>query len=109
LHELSLAAEIMDIVRKEVPGGCLLRRISLTVGGLSCVNPDSLVFCLESLVGDDVVIEVNRRPAELRCQDCGEEYTATDMYQPCICGSLRREVLSGRELTVDEIELKEPE
>jgi hydrogenase nickel insertion protein HypA len=109
MHELSLAAEIMEIVGREVPGNCSLEGISITVGGLSCVNPDSLVFCLESLTGEDIRIRVNREPARLLCLDCGEEYTATDMYQPCQCGSLRREVLSGRELTVDEIQMKETE
>ena len=109
MHELSLASEIMDIVGREVPENCSLEGISITVGGLSCVNPDSLVFCLESLAGKGVQIRVNREPARLLCLDCREEYTATDMYQPCPCGSLRREVISGRDLTVDEIQMKEIE
>lgn len=114
MHELSLATEIVRMVAEQVPQGCVLNGINLSIGYLSGVNPDSLVFCLESVIPGrdpgDVRISVNRIPALLNCLECGSNYTTDDLYEPCpACDSLRRKVLSGRELTVDSIETVEIE
>jgi len=105
---LSLAAEIISMAEEQVPVGCILSGITLTVGALSGVNPDSLTFCLESSLPDEVRISVNSIAARLNCLECGRDYTTGDMYEPCpSCGSLRRKVVSGRNLTVDSIETLE--
>lgn len=109
MHELSLATEIMRMVSGEIPENWELKGLAITVGGLSCVSPDSLVFCLQSLAGEAVAVELQKTPAVLRCLECSAEFETTDMYQPCGCGSLKREVISGREITVDSIEMKEKE
>ena len=109
MHELSLATEIMRMAAGEIPEKWKLKGLAITVGGLSCVSPDSLVFCLRSLAGDDVEVEVSKTPAVLQCLECGNEFETTDMYEPCSCGSLKRQVISGREITVDSIEMKELE
>ena len=109
MHELSLATEIMRIAADEIPEKWELKGLSITVGGLSCVSPDSLVFCLRSLAGDGVEVKVRRTPAVLQCLECGNEFETTDLYEPCSCGSLKRQVKSGREITVDNLEMKEIE
>lgn len=109
MHELSLATEIMRMTSGEIPEKWELKGLAITVGGLSCVSPDSLVFCLRSLAGEDVEVQVTKTPAILRCLECGNEFETEDMYEPCNCGSLKRQVVSGREITVDTIEMKEIE
>jgi hydrogenase nickel incorporation protein HypA/HybF len=110
MHELSLAAEVISIVEAELLPGAGIEKITLSVGMLSCVNPDSLVFCLDSLLVTKgytkVVLSVNRIQALLLCLECGEQYNTEDVYKACPgCGSLKREILSGRDLTVDSIHL----
>jgi len=108
MHELSLASEVVRMVESELFPGSSVEKITLSVGVLSCVNPDSLVFCLESLlVGKGhlgVTLSVNRVQALLLCLECLEQYNTADMYEPCpLCGSLRRKILSGHDLVVDSI------
>lgn len=67
------------------------------------------MFCLESLAGRGIAITVSSAKAVVECLDCGCEYSPDDMYQACRCGSLRKRVLSGRDITVDSIEIKEIE
>lgn len=109
MHELSLATEIMHVAAGEIPDKWELKGLAITVGSLSCVSPDSLIFCLQSIAGDGVEVEVKRTPAVLKCLQCKNEFETEDMYQACSCGSLNRQVISGREITVDSIEIKEME
>lgn len=97
------------MTREEIPDKWALKGVSITVGSLSCVSPDSLVFCLQSMAGIDVEVSVKRIPAVLKCLECGSEFETEDMYEQCRCGSLRRQVVSGRDITVDSIEMKEIE
>ncbi len=54
----------------------------------------------------DLVINLTK--AKLICLDCDIEYEAKDFYQGCPdCGSISRRILSGREFTVDSVELEE--
>jgi len=112
MHELSLAAEIVDLVKERIPSNSKLSSVSLSSGALSCVNPDSLRFCLQAVLekeyGPEVNIQVTSVPACLLCLECSARFETEDMYQPCPdCGSLRRKVISGRDLTVDSIEIVE--
>lgn len=52
MHEMSLALEICRIVEERVGGDALLRvrEVGLAVGTDSGVEPDSLDFCLGSLL-----------------------------------------------------------
>ncbi|MCD4708196.1 MAG: hydrogenase maturation nickel metallochaperone HypA [Candidatus Sabulitectum sp.] len=110
MHELSLAVEVIHMAEGELVPGFSLKRITLSVGMLSSVNPDSLQFCLESLLEQkghrSVQLELNRIEALLLCRDCGIQYKTADVYEPCPgCSSFHREVLSGRDLIIDSVEM----
>ena len=114
MHELSLAHAIVGEITESLGEGERLARIGLTVGRLSCVSPDSLSFCLEALLQQTGMgspeLEVSRSPALLRCRECGEQFGTGDMYTPCpACGGMRREVLAGRDLVVDYMEILQTE
>ncbi len=115
MHEMGVAMQIIEIATASIPEdmkGARVERINLKVGKLSAIVPDSLGFCFEiaaketQLEGAELVIE--EIPVTARCKDCDNEWTIDSPVFSCSrCQSGSIELLSGRELDIDSIEVKE--
>jgi len=112
MHELSIAQGILEIVEEEIKRYHLrnITKIKLKIGELTSVVPEALDFCFSFLVKDtelkDVCLEIEKVPIRGRCLGCGREfsYKSQDFYFLCpYCGS-EIELVSGKELYVQEIE-----
>jgi hydrogenase nickel incorporation protein HypA/HybF len=110
MHELSVSSAVLDTVLKHAAG----RRVtvvSLRIGHLRQVVPDSLAFYFE-LVSRETLCEGARLeqevvPARLRCGGCGRDWDPEDAWFRCTgCGG-PGEVLAGNELEVESIEVEE--
>jgi hydrogenase nickel incorporation protein HypA/HybF len=107
VHELSLASAIVDTAERHA-GGRPVRVISLRVGELRQVVPDSLEFYVE-LVGRDTLcegarVELELILASLRCSICGEEWRPPG-FRCALCGEAG-EVVAGQEFEVESIEIE---
>jgi hydrogenase nickel incorporation protein HypA/HybF len=114
MHELSLSGAIVNTVVKHAEGR-LVSVVSLRVGALRQVVPDTLEFYFE-FVSKGTVCEGARLqqeliPARLRCANCEREWTIDMPIFMCPgCGSAGRvEVASGEEFEVESIEVEETE
>ncbi len=114
MHELSLAAEIVDLIRPKVPPEEKLSKVFVTVGPLSGVWPDALEFGFEEIARQngfaDAKMVITRTHARAACDDCGAEYAfdPPESRPSCPrCGSSNRRVMSGNEFTVDSIEVED--
>lgn len=110
MHELSVATAILESIERKLGGRMELGKIQLTLGPLSCINPDALRFCLQTMAESEGFgqpeLDVREVEARIVCRDCGREYSASEFYVPCPhCGSLSKTILSGRECNVDFVEL----
>lgn len=110
MHELSLATEIIDLVRPSIPEGECLKSVQVTIGLLAGVCRDSLQFCFTELTRiegyPDARLKVVSTPARCQCRPCGLDYEARTVEQACpACGSMMRTMLSGTELSIDFIEV----
>jgi hydrogenase nickel incorporation protein HypA/HybF len=110
MHELSVSSAVLDTVLKHAAG----RRVtvvSLRIGHLRQVVPDSLAFYFE-LVSRETLAEGARLeqevvPARLRCDGCGNEWDPEDAWFRCTgCGGPGK-VIAGNELEVESIEVEE--
>jgi hydrogenase nickel incorporation protein HypA/HybF len=106
MHELSLASAIVETVERHAEGRPV-QTISLRVGALRQVVPESLEFYVE-IVGRDTVcegarVELEVVPARLAC--CGGEWEPPSFRCPNCGGG--GAVVSGDEFLVESIELKE--
>jgi hydrogenase nickel incorporation protein HypA/HybF len=113
MHELSLSSAIVNTVVKHARG----RRVavvSLRVGQLRQVVPDSLEFYFE-LVARDTVCEGARLeqeliPARLRCSPCAYEWSIeTPAFRCPTCRGSEVEIACGSEFEVESIEIEEVE
>jgi hydrogenase nickel incorporation protein HypA/HybF len=113
MHELSLSSAIVNTVVKHAAGR-QVSLVSLRVGRLRQVVPDTLEFYFE-LVARDTVCERARLEQELvearlRCNPCGSEWGIEIPAFRCpTCGGSDVVVASGEELEVESIEVEEAE
>jgi hydrogenase nickel incorporation protein HypA/HybF len=115
MHEMGIATEIVRIAIESIPADLSdprVERINLKVGKLAAVVPQSLNFCFEfaarqtPVEGAELHIEVI--PVSAVCNDCQHRWTIEAPVFRCPqCDSGSLEVLSGRELDIESIELAE--
>jgi len=114
MHELSVMSNILDIVVEHAKRNNATRvtKINLTVGELSDLVPEWMQnyfdFVSKDTIADKAVLVIERRPAVLRCRDCAFEFAldreAFD-FSCQKCRSANVEIVSGREFTVNSIEI----
>jgi hydrogenase nickel incorporation protein HypA/HybF len=113
MHEMGIAMQIIEITTASIPADMQhvrVARVNLKVGKLAAIVPDSLRFCFEiaaqetPLAGAELVIE--ELPVVARCNDCDTEWTINGpdfICQKCKSGSIQ--LISGRELDIESIEV----
>ena len=114
MHELSVVQSILEIVQQHLPDGNAksVKAIRVKVGEMSGVAPESLEFCFASLAQNtplrNATLQIDLVPYSLHCAQCATTFTSNDGTMICpICGGHEAEVLSGDELRVSEIELRD--
>ncbi len=114
MHEMSVAQNIFDIVRKNIPEESEEKvvKIHLKVGELSGVVPDSLSFCIDIIKDEsnfkNVFIEIEQVPITAHCQLCGKTSQLEFGVFFCPnCQSTNIKLLTGRELDIVDIELND--
>lgn len=114
MHELSIAQSILDIVLEEMRkhGVTGVRVVRLKIGDLTAVVPESLTFCwsiaTEGTPAEGSVLDIQSVPIRARCGKCGHEFEIEDHQYLCPqCESGQIQLLSGRELYIQEIEVQD--
>lgn len=116
MHEMSIAANIVDIAREELGrrGLRTLTRVEVRCGALSNVVADSLQLCFEALTAEGPFagarLDVVEVPLVLRCRSCGKTFAGTEgqasLWLPCpLCGAEPgHTVEQGREFFIQQLE-----
>jgi hydrogenase nickel incorporation protein HypA/HybF len=79
MHELSIACSIVEklVEFAQAHGNPRIVHVQIAVGEWSCIEPEQLRFCLESIQGHDALKELTASietvPAMVRCAHCGYE------------------------------------
>lgn len=111
MHELALCDAMLkmvrDISREQALEG--VRSITVRVGSLSGVVPRFLTDCWVAVTDgteyDGVPLRVETEAGRARCLDCGAEFVADVEDLSCPdCGGKKLMPLSGRDMTIQEIE-----
>ena len=115
MHEMGIASQIVRIALEYLPADeeVRVRALKLRIGKLTAIVPGSLRFCLEiitretRLAGAEVVIE--EVPVRAVCQECGAAFEISEPPFWCsACHGVKLDILSGRELLIDSLEVEEP-
>jgi hydrogenase nickel incorporation protein HypA/HybF len=116
MHELSLVASVFEILEEQARahGATRVTAVVLKVGVMSGAVPDLLESAFETYkkgtLAETARLEIVVVPVKLRCPDCGGSTVHEDADFSCAaCGSRRVEIIEGRELVVERIELETDE
>ena len=114
MHELSIAQNILEIVKLNVPSNELseVKSVKVRIGEFAGVVPESLEFCFQAITSgtelEGSVLDIERIPFVIQCNSCKETSTNDIGIRICQkCGSSDTGIISGIEMHVVEVELKE--
>jgi len=110
MHELGITQTIVAIVAEHAKGA-KVQRVSLEIGKLSAIMPDSVRFCFDvcskGTVLEEAELEIIEIPGLARCRQCGAEVPLEQPFGICTCGSVELDVITGQELKIKEMEIEE--
>jgi hydrogenase nickel incorporation protein HypA/HybF len=115
MHEMGIALQIIEIATGSLPaalGNARVAQINLKIGKLAAIVPESLRFCFDVAIKDTPLagakLAVEEMPVVARCKDCNAQWTIDEPVFICkTCDSGSLEILSGRELDIESIEVVE--
>lgn len=115
MHELSVAQDILDIIRRNVSPSELenVRVVTLKVGEQAGIVSDSLEFSFRALTMETPLaraqLSILRIPYRLHCNTCNEILDSPFGLGICPkCSGTQTTVVSGTELQVATIDVGEP-
>lgn len=104
MHELSLAHSVVRIVRAHRPDRTIVRLVRMQAGPMRGVVPEAMQWAWQAATqGTELEasrLELDLLPWTLRCDDCGRQWKAEEIYATCGCGSQRTRPVGGDELAV---------
>ena len=117
MHEMGIALEIIDIASASIPPSDVpvrVEKVNLKVGKMAAIVADSLRFCFEIAAKDGplagAVLQIEEIPVRARCKQCDAEWTIHEpVFQCQQCGSGQIDIISGRELNIESIEIADAE
>lgn len=111
MHELSIAESVVRIAGRQADGR-RVTKVHMKVGYLRQVVPSALAFSFglvaEGTPVEGAELEMEEIPVTGECRNCGAESRLAEFPLLCaVCGSANLRILSGEELLVESLELKE--
>ncbi|MDD3883351.1 MAG: hydrogenase maturation nickel metallochaperone HypA [Gallionella sp.] len=112
MHEMSLAESVLHIIEDAAreQGFSRVKRVTLEIGKLSCVEPEALRFCFDSVMQGTLVEQAELQIVEVagqgKCEDCAAEFHPESRYDACPeCGNYRIRITGGDAMRVYELEV----
>jgi hydrogenase nickel incorporation protein HypA/HybF len=113
MHEMGIAEKIVEIALASIPEDIenpKIAKMNLKIGKFASVVEDSLRFCfgiiVESTPLADTELVIESVPVLVHCNKCSFEWEVDNPIFKCPeCKATDLEMLSGREIDIDSIEL----
>jgi hydrogenase nickel incorporation protein HypA/HybF len=113
MHEQSIVEALLSTVLEKAKEGkaTRVRRVYLVVGELSGVLQEAVDFYFGFLSKDTIAAGADlffiQPPTQVRCRNCGTVYSPENLNLTCPnCKERKVEIISGRELYIDNMEVE---
>ncbi|PHS38695.1 MAG: hydrogenase maturation nickel metallochaperone HypA [Sulfurovum sp.] len=111
MHEYSIVMSMLDLCEKHAKGKPV-EKVVTKIGKMSGIEPhflkESFDIFKEDTICADATMSMNLIDITIRCTDCGKEATVDSYNFFCPhCQGGNTEVLTGQEMHIDYIELKD--
>ena len=108
MHELGITRNVVAICAERA-GGARVIRVTLEIGKLAAVMPDSVRFCFDICAQgtrvEGATLEIIETPGRARCRDCDGIVALTELFGRCSCGSGNLQLVAGEEVKIKEMEV----
>ena len=111
MHEVSIIENVIKIVSEKAIENKFTKvnKVSLKIGELSGVMPESLNFAFKSCIVDTLLegstLEIERVSAVADCTDCNQVFSIDHFNKLCpCCNKFCSSIISGYELYINTIE-----
>lgn len=108
MHELSITRNVVAICAEHAMGA-KVTRVTLEIGKLSAVMPESVRFCFDICAQGTTVegaeLQIIETSGRAQCRDCGDELMLSELFGRCTCGSVNLQLIAGEELKIKEMEV----
>ena len=112
MHEMSLAEGILQLVEETArrERATQVKTIVVEIGQLSCVAPEALKFCFDSVsrgsMAEGAKLEIIDIAGSAYCSHCAAHVPMFERYDACPnCGKHPLQAINGTEMRVREIEI----
>ena len=119
MHELGIMTGVLDAVESAArdAGATKVTRVSLSVGEMTEAIEDALVFAFQALqemqdysLTSEAELDITMVRPRSHCFECDAEYEHDRFHMLCPeCGGFATELIAGRELQIDSIEVDLPD
>ena len=116
MHEMGIMEGVLDSALKSAQQAHALRirKITLSIGDMTECIDDALQFSFEILsentLAQGATLVLNKVSPRSVCLDCHKEFDHDRFHRQCpYCKSYSTDLIAGRELSIDSIEVDLPE
>ena len=117
MHELGIMTGVMEAATTSAreAGATRLLKVTLSIGEMTEAIEDALLFAFEALretdpFTSDAEIDIHMIRPKCRCLECGAQFEHDRFHMFCPeCDSFATELICGRELQIDSIEVDLPD
>lgn len=113
MHELSIAAALLDLVRPHLPPAGQIVAVGVFCGARRGIDPEALHMAWRATTAGSAlaaaVLHLELAPWQISCRTCGRQWTGASPVETCVCQSPDCEVTGTDELTLRWIETDEPD
>ena len=116
MHEMSIVAGVLEAVESSAveAGAERVLKITLRIGDMTEVVDEALTFAFEALTEgtlcENAELEVIKVHPRSLCFECAAEFDHDRFHRACpSCGSYETQLLQGRELAIESIEVDLPD
>jgi hydrogenase nickel incorporation protein HypA/HybF len=115
VHELGITQEVLSAVLEAAgrEGATRVNRVTVTVGELTEVVPDAMLFAWEALrrgtIAEEATLDIRVTPAKSRCTACDAVFSHDRFDRTCTaCGDVMTSPVEGTELVIGEVDVDVP-
>jgi hydrogenase nickel incorporation protein HypA/HybF len=113
MHEMAITCNILQhIEENSIPRAYQkVKIVRLEIGVLSCIEPESIRFCFETIsagtIVEGAILEIIRIPGQAKCLSCEQSIIISQRYDPCPeCGGFLLQITGGEEMIIKELEVE---
>ncbi len=109
MHELSIAAALLNQLERHAPADAVVRTAHVTAGPLRALEPESMQMAWRAVTQqtrfDGVHLDLKLIPWRLHCTTCDRRWQSDDPLAACTCGNNAIETRGSGELVLYSIDV----